>query len=65
MRPEEVASATILIDWPVMAEVGLSVAVARMRIRCYSGRIMSRELTAGRGAAREVCDFTIGAGQVG
>jgi 3-deoxy-D-manno-octulosonate 8-phosphate phosphatase (KDO 8-P phosphatase) len=47
-----------LIDWPVMAEVGLSVAVADAHPLLISGDYVTRT-AGGRGAVREVCDLLL------
>jgi 3-deoxy-D-manno-octulosonate 8-phosphate phosphatase (KDO 8-P phosphatase) len=60
VRPDEVAYiGDDLIDWPVMAEVGLA-SPSPMRIRCCCrGRIMSRALTAdaARYAKSAICYY--------
>ncbi len=67
VRPEEVAYiGDDLIDWPVMAEVGLSVAVADAHPLLLPRANYVTRINGGRGAVRASLRFvTIGAGQVG
>lgn len=60
MRPEEVAYiGDDLIDWPVMAEVGLSVAVADAHPLLLPRANYVTRINGGRGAVREVCDLLL------
>jgi len=58
VRPDEVAYiGDDLIDWPVMAEVGLSVAVADPLLLPRANYVT--RINGGRGAVREVCDLLL------
>ena len=60
VRPEEVAYiGDDLIDWPVMAEVGLSVAVADAHPLLLPRADYITRINGGRGAVREVCDLLL------
>lgn len=60
LRPEEVAYiGDDLIDWPVMAEVGLSVAVADAHPLLIPRAHYVTRINGGRGAVREVCDVLL------
>ncbi|MGL5628957.1 MAG: 3-deoxy-manno-octulosonate-8-phosphatase KdsC [Plesiomonas shigelloides] len=60
LRPEEVAYiGDDLIDWPVMAEVGLSVAVADAHPLLIPRAHYVTHINGGRGAVREVCDVLL------
>ena len=60
VRPEEVAYiGDDLIDWPVMAEVGLSVAVADAHALLLPRANYVTRINGGRGAVREVCDLLL------
>lgn len=48
-----------LIDWPVMAEVGLSVAVADAHPLLLLRADYVTRINGGRGAVREVCDLLL------
>jgi 3-deoxy-D-manno-octulosonate 8-phosphate phosphatase (KDO 8-P phosphatase) len=48
-----------LIDWPVMAEVGLSVAVADAHPLLLPRADYVTRIAGGRGAVREVCDLLL------
>lgn len=48
-----------LIDWPVMAEVGLSVAVADAHPLLTPRADYVTHIAGGRGAVREVCDLLL------
>ena len=48
-----------LIDWPVMAEVGLSVAVADAHPLLLPRANYVTRINGGRGAVREVCDLLL------
>lgn len=48
-----------LIDWPVMAEVGLSVAVADAHPMLLPRADYVTYINGGRGAVREVCDLLL------
>ena len=48
-----------LIDWPVMAEVGLSVAVADAHPLLLPKAGYVTHIAGGRGAVREVCDLLL------
>lgn len=48
-----------LIDWPVMAEVGLSVAVADAHPLLVPRADYVTRIHGGRGAVREVCDLLL------
>lgn len=60
VRPDEVAYiGDDLIDWPVMAEVGLSVAVADAHPLLLPRADYVTRINGGRGAVREVCDLLL------
>ena len=60
VRPDEVAYiGDDLIDWPVMAEVGLSVAVADAHPLLLPRANYVTRISGGRGAVREVCDLLL------
>ncbi|MBV8042249.1 3-deoxy-manno-octulosonate-8-phosphatase KdsC [Pluralibacter sp.] len=60
LRPEEVAYVgDDLIDWPVMAEVGLSVAVADAHPLLIPRADYVTHIAGGKGAVREVCDLLL------
>ncbi|MFG6656083.1 3-deoxy-manno-octulosonate-8-phosphatase KdsC [Scandinavium sp. M-37] len=60
VKPEEVAYVgDDLIDWPVMAEVGLSVAVADAHPLLPPRADYVTRINGGRGAVREVCDLLL------
>ena len=48
-----------LIDWPVMAEVGLSIAVADAHLLLLPRADYVTRINGGRGAVREVCDLLL------
>lgn len=48
-----------LIDWPVMAEVGLSVAVADAHPLLIPRADYVTRINGGRGAVREICDLLL------
>ena len=48
-----------LIDWPVMAEIGLSVAVADAHPLLIPRADYVTHINGGRGAVREVCDLLL------
>lgn len=48
-----------LIDWPVMAQVGLSVAVADAHPLLLGRANYVTRIAGGRGAVREVCDLIL------
>lgn len=48
-----------LIDWPVMAEVGLSVAVADAHPVLLPRSDYVTRISGGRGAVREICDLIL------
>ncbi len=48
-----------LIDWPVMAKVGLSVAVADAHLLLLARARYVTRIAAGRGAVRELCDLIL------
>ena len=48
-----------LIDWPVMAEIGLSVAVADAHPLLLPRADYVTHIQGGRGAVREVCDLLL------
>ncbi len=48
-----------LIDWPVMAQVGLSVAVADAHPLLLPKADYVTRISGGRGAVREVCDLLL------
>ncbi|ORJ51282.1 3-deoxy-D-manno-octulosonate 8-phosphate phosphatase [Kluyvera intermedia] len=58
--PEQVAYVgDDLIDWPVMAEIGLSVAVADAHPLLIPRADYITRIAGGRGAVREVCDLLL------
>ncbi|AUU99742.1 3-deoxy-manno-octulosonate-8-phosphatase KdsC [Phytobacter ursingii] len=58
--PEQVAYVgDDLIDWPVMAEIGLSVAVADAHPLLIPRADYVTRIAGGRGAVREVCDLLL------
>ena len=58
IAPENVAYVgDDLIDWPVMAEVGLSIAVADAHPLLLPRADYVTHINGGRGAVREVCDL--------
>ena len=60
LRPDEVAYVgDDLIDWPVMADVGLSVAVADAHPLLPPRADYVTRINGGRGAVREVCDLLL------
>lgn len=60
LTPEQVAYVgDDLIDWPVMAEIGLSVAVADAHPLLLSRVDYITRINGGRGAVREVCDLLL------
>ncbi|MEW5560770.1 3-deoxy-manno-octulosonate-8-phosphatase KdsC [Enterobacter asburiae] len=60
LRPDEVAYVgDDLIDWPVMADVGLSVAVADAHPLLPPRADYVTRIAGGRGAVREVCDLLL------
>jgi len=60
IAPENVAYVgDDLIDWPVMAEVGLSVAVADAHPLLLPRADYVTRINGGRGAVREVCDLLL------
>ncbi|PLR32337.1 3-deoxy-manno-octulosonate-8-phosphatase KdsC [Chimaeribacter californicus] len=48
-----------LIDWPVMAEVGLSVAVADAHPLLLPRAHYTTRISGGKGAVRELCDLIL------
>ncbi|KNC90662.1 3-deoxy-manno-octulosonate-8-phosphatase KdsC [Trabulsiella odontotermitis] len=48
-----------LIDWPVMAEIGLSIAVADAHPLLLPRADYVTRINGGRGAVREVCDLIL------
>lgn len=59
-EPEQVAFiGDDLIDWPVMARVGLSVAVADAHPLLLPKAQYVTHINGGRGAVREVCDLIL------
>lgn len=48
-----------LIDWPVMAEVGLSVTVADAHPVLLPRAHYVTRIAGGRGAVREICDLIL------
>ncbi|AJI95729.1 3-deoxy-D-manno-octulosonate 8-phosphate phosphatase [Yersinia ruckeri] len=59
-QPEEVAYiGDDLIDWPVMAQVGLSVAVADAHPILLPKAHYVTRIHGGRGAVRELCDLIL------
>lgn len=60
LRPGEVAYiGDDLIDWPVMAEVGLSAAVADAHPLLLPKADYVTQIAGGRGAVRELCDLIL------
>lgn len=60
VRPGEVAYiGDDLIDWPVMAEVGLSTAVADAHPLLLPKADYVTQIAGGRGAVRELCDVIL------
>jgi len=60
LRPEQVAYiGDDLIDWPVMAKVGLSVAVADAHPVLLPRANYVTRIAGGRGAVREICDLIL------
>ncbi len=60
LMPEQVAYiGDDLIDWPVMAEVGLSVTVADAHPVLLPRADYVTRLAGGRGAVREICDLIL------
>lgn len=60
LTPEQVAYiGDDLIDWPVMAQVGLSVAVADAHPLLLPRSHYVTRIAGGRGAVREVCDLIL------
>lgn len=60
LRPGEVAYiGDDLIDWPVMAEVGLSAAVADAHPLLLPKADYVTQISGGRGAVRELCDLIL------
>lgn len=60
LTPEDVAYVgDDLIDWPVMAEIGLSVAVADAHPLLIPRADYVTRIAGGRGAVREVCDLLL------
>lgn len=60
LRPEQVAYiGDDLIDWPVMAESGLSVAVADAHPVLLPRANYVTRIAGGRGAVREICDLIL------
>lgn len=60
LKPENVAYiGDDLIDWPVMAEVALSVAVADAHPLLLPRADYVTRIAGGRGAVREVCDLLL------
>ncbi len=60
LRPEQVAYiGDDLIDWPVMAQVGLSVAVADAHPLLLGRADYVTRIAGGRGAVRELCDLIL------
>lgn len=60
LQPEQVAYiGDDLIDWPVMAEIGLSVAVADAHPLLIPRADYVTRIAGGRGAVREVCDLLL------
>jgi 3-deoxy-D-manno-octulosonate 8-phosphate phosphatase (KDO 8-P phosphatase) len=59
-QPEQVAYiGDDLIDWPVMAQVGLSVAVADAHPLLLPKAHYVTRINGGRGAVREICDLIL------
>lgn len=60
LQPEQVAYiGDDLIDWPVMARVGLSVAVADAHPVLLPRAHYTTRIAGGRGAVREICDLIL------
>ena len=60
LTPEQVAYiGDDLIDWPVMAKVGLSVAVADAHPLLLPKAHYVTQIPGGRGAVRELCDLIL------
>ncbi|OKP03412.1 3-deoxy-manno-octulosonate-8-phosphatase KdsC [Xenorhabdus eapokensis] len=60
LQPEQVAYiGDDLIDWPVMAQVGLSVAVADAHPLLLPKADYVTQIAGGRGAVRELCDLVL------
>jgi len=60
LQPEQVAYiGDDLIDWPVMAEVGLSVTVADAHPVMLPRADYVTRIAGGRGAVREICDVIL------
>ena len=60
LQPEQVAYiGDDLIDWPVMAEIGLSVAVADAHPLLIPRADYVTRIAGGRGAVREICDLLL------
>ena len=60
LQPEQVAYVgDDLIDWPVMAEIGLSVAVSDAHPLLIPRADYVTRIAGGRGAVREVCDLLL------
>ncbi|KEA53781.1 MULTISPECIES: 3-deoxy-manno-octulosonate-8-phosphatase KdsC [Mangrovibacter] len=60
LQPEDVAYiGDDLIDWPVMSQVGLSVAVADAHPLLLPRADYVTTIPGGRGAVREVCDILL------
>lgn len=60
LSPEQVAYiGDDLIDWPVMAKVGLSVAVADAHPVLLPRADYVTRIAGGRGAVREICDLIL------
>ncbi|WP_075182977.1 3-deoxy-manno-octulosonate-8-phosphatase KdsC [Pantoea sp. 1.19] len=60
LSPEQVAYiGDDLIDWPVMAQIGLSVAVADAHPLLLQRADYVTRLAGGRGAVREICDLIL------
>jgi len=59
-KPTEVAYiGDDLLDWPVMKEVGLSVAVANAHPMLLANAHYTTHLAGGNGAVRELCDLIL------
>ncbi|OWO81286.1 3-deoxy-D-manno-octulosonate 8-phosphate phosphatase [Photorhabdus luminescens] len=60
LKPEQVAYiGDDLIDWPVMEQVGLSVAVADAHPLLLPKAHYVTQIAGGRGAVRELCDLVL------
>ncbi|MNJ73357.1 3-deoxy-D-manno-octulosonate 8-phosphate phosphatase KdsC [compost metagenome] len=60
LMPDEIAYiGDDLIDWPVMAEVGLAVAVADAHPLLLPRAHYVTRINGGRGAVRELCDLIL------